>query len=335
MGSSLQWLTELVKPGVILETDTLSVLVVASQGATIYKLVYKPLDIDVLWKAHSAPLAAGHTYQPDSFTNWCEQWIGGWSTIFPNGGDACHYRGIEMGFHGEAGLLPWSAEEYTRPGWVGARFATEGRRSPFKLEKIVSLALAEPRLEVTETIQNVGAETFETVWGHHPTFGFPFIDEGCRILVPADIVIGDDNVGPYARVSPGQHRWPYSKAIAGETLDLSVLPPRKSRSADLMYLSGLRRGEYRIYNPRLKLQVTVQWPLDIFPYLWFWQEFQGTMGFPWYGHTYCVGLEPFSAPNARGLAEAILSGTALVFQPGEVKCATFNVTLLPVNEYTE
>jgi galactose mutarotase-like enzyme len=332
MSSSLHWQTELVRTGVILETESLSALVIASQGATIQKLVYKPVDIDILWKAPFGSLTAGQTYQPDSFTNWCEHWIGGWSTIFPNGGDACCYRGIEMGFHGEAGLLAWSAEDYSRPGWIGARFKTQGRRSPFKLEKTVSLSLTEPRLEVAEAIQNVGAEPFEAVWGHHPAFGAPFIDEGCRVLVPADSVVGDEQVGPYSRLLAGQYRWPDGKTIAGEHLDLSVLPSRKIRSADLMYLSGLRRGEYRIYNPGLKLQVTVQWPLDLFPYLWFWQEFGGTVGFPWYGRTYCIGLEPFSAPDARGLAHAVQTGTALIFQPGEIKHAVFNIMLQSVNE---
>jgi hypothetical protein len=46
-------------------------------------------------------------------------------------------------------------------------------RSPFKVDKVVSLSGGV--LRVDETVQNVGAETIEVMWGQHPAFGSPLV----------------------------------------------------------------------------------------------------------------------------------------------------------------
>jgi hypothetical protein len=53
------------------------------------------------------------------------------------------------------------------------------------------------------------------------------------------------------------------------------------------------------------------------PFVWYWQEFGGTTGYPWYGRNYNVGLEPFSSAPSLGLAEAAANGSALTLEPGE------------------
>jgi hypothetical protein len=59
----------------------------------------------------------------------------------------------------------------------------------------------------------------------------------------------------------------------------------------------------------------VEWDATVMPYLWFWQEFGGTIGYPWYGRHYNVGLEPFTSYPTNGLAEAVANGTALELPP--------------------
>jgi hypothetical protein len=60
------------------------------------------------------------------------------------------------------------------------------------------------------------------------------------------------------------------------------------------------------------------------PYLWFWQEFGGTVGYPWYGRHWNIGLEPFSSYPTNGLAEAVTNGTALELAPREQR--TFSLS---------
>ena len=56
---------------------------------------------------------------------------------------------------------------------------------------------------------------------------------------------------------------------------------------------------------------------SLMPYLWFWQEFGGSTGYPWHGRNYNIGLEPFSSYPSYGLAEAVRNNTALHLESGQ------------------
>ena len=45
--------------------------------------------------------------------------------------------------------------------------------------------------------------------------------------------------------------------------------------------------------------------------------FGGGGGYPWWGRTYSLGLEPFTSPTTLGLAAAVDEGSALWLEPGE------------------
>ena len=124
-------------PAVMLENALISVTVLPGKGADISALVSKPDDIDVLWKSpwglrrpdvvHSAT---------DSATAWLEAYEGGWQEIFPNGGTANLYRGVELNFHGEASLASWDYEITAEHGDVAeVCLSTRLRRSPFLIER--------------------------------------------------------------------------------------------------------------------------------------------------------------------------------------------------------
>ena len=61
----------------------------------------------------------------------------------------------------------------------------------------------------------------------------------------------------------------------------------------------------------------VVWPRETFPYVWYWQMFGGGVGYPWYGRTYNLGLEPFTSIPNQGIEFALESNTALMLQPRE------------------
>ena len=46
----------------------------------------------------------------DSLTAWLEAYAGGWQVLFPNGGFANTYKGVELGYHGEASMKAWDCE---------------------------------------------------------------------------------------------------------------------------------------------------------------------------------------------------------------------------------
>lgn len=76
-------------------------------------------------------------------------------------------------------------------------------------------------------------------------------------------------------------------------------------------------GWYAITNRRLGLGFALSYPTDVFAYLWYWQSLGGGYGYPWYGRTYNVGLEPFTSYTNEGLETAIGNGSALRLDPGQ------------------
>jgi hypothetical protein len=72
--------------------------------------------------------------------------------------------------------------------------------------------------------------------------------------------------------------------------------------------------------------VALAWDIDDFPYAWLWHEIRSP-GFPFYGRTYIVAIEPASSWPGTGLRDAIDRGQAIVLQPDDQRSTT--VALIP------
>ena len=147
------------------------------------------------------------------------------------------------------------------------------------------------------------------MWGHHLAFGRPFLDETCRIRLPdgLEVIPHETPIHPGGRRVKAGHRpkWPVAEGAEGE----------------IVYLAGIQDGEawYEVEHPGTGTGFRVEWDVGTMPYLWYWQEFGASQGYPWYGRHYNIGLEPFSSYPTDGLAAAVQNGTALAFGPREQK----------------
>ncbi|MCD9025395.1 aldose 1-epimerase family protein [Cohnella silvisoli] len=72
-------------------------------------------------------------------------------------------------------------------------------------------------------------------------------------------------------------------------------------------------------NDAIGMGMKVEWDATAMPYLWHWQEYGATKGYPWYGRHYNIGVEPFSSYPTSGLEEVIRNGSAGYIGPKEVK----------------
>ena len=155
-------------------------------------------------------------------------------------------------------------------------------------------------------------------WGHHPAFGAPFLAEGLLVDVPAAWVESKDRASSNSRL-PRKTRfdWPKATDKQGQPLDLSVIPSETNSSADLSFLGGLEEGWYGLTNPTLGVGFGLVWPKEIFPYIWMWQEFRSSSGWPWFKSTYVMGFEPFTSIDDVGLAGCVENGTARQIGPHE------------------
>ena len=92
----------------------------------------------------------------------------------------------------------------------------------------------------------------------------------------------------------------------------------------MAYFTNLEDGWYSVTNRRIGVGIGVVFPKDVFPFLWYWQSFAPD-GYPWYGRTYNVGLEPFTSYTNQGLAQAVENGTSLLISPGQKIFASLKI----------
>jgi galactose mutarotase-like enzyme len=291
---------------ILLENELVQVAVLPEKGAEIASLRYKPADLDPLLHFRQGPLHPGPfpATIPSRDGAFLDVYHGGWQELFPSGGGPCELAGAELGRHGEVALLPWNWEIIKdEADEIAVHFWVRTLRTPFLLERILRLRSGRSVLEIEESVTNEGGVELPFLWGHHPAFGPPFLEEGCRLDTPARFVeVQEGTLDPKNRLIPGSHGvWPEMDGAKGERVDLRYIPPIYEKSADMFYLTGFQQGWYALSNPRLGLGVALAWPTEVFPYLWVWEEFCGSPESPWFGRTTSLGLEPFNGYSTTGV----------------------------------
>ncbi|MGH2531438.1 MAG: aldose 1-epimerase [Thermomicrobiales bacterium] len=309
---------------VLLESDLVAVTVLPDKGADIYELIFKPRQLDVLWKspwglrrhAGGIPVAA------NSHTAWSDAYEGGWQEIFPSGGGPCVYKGVELSFHGEASTLAWDVEVGQDAGDAAeARFSVRLARSPFRIERVMRVEAGKPTLHLRERITNDGGEPVDYMWGHHPAYGAPFLSGACRIDTNAQTIRADDEYDPETNPMnlDGRSPWPHAER-QGVTTDLSRVPDLNEPRAMLGYLGDFDGDTawYGMTNTEFGVGVGLAWPVVAFPFAWFWQEMHATPGFPWYKGVYVMAIEPATSIPGQGLTTVIeKTGYHRTLDPGE------------------
>jgi hypothetical protein len=313
---------------VFLENEVLRVGVLLDKGADIFSFLHKPSDTDFLWRSPGGlrnPQAQTATVATNS-SAFLDAFHGGWQEILPGGGPVT-YRGAPLGLHGEVTSLPWTMQILRdEPRVVEVLLTVECIRTPFRLERQMRLESGSPVLTLVERLTNLSPTPQDVMWGHHPAFGAPFLRAGVRLIIPATTAeVHSPRWAADADLEPGSaFAWPMAASSAGD-LDLSRVPGEEARSSGLLYLRGLAAGWFAVLDPARRIGFGLAWPVEVFPYLWFWHVYGGSPGYPWWDRAYVAALEPWtSIPN--DLNQAIERGTQLQLKGGE----TLEVTLSAV-----
>jgi hypothetical protein len=312
----------------VMENDLLRISILLDKGTTIFEYLYKPLDVDFMFLNNQGvrnPTQLPTNAHSSGF--FLDFYDGGWQEQLPNAGNPSDYLGTEEGLHGEVCLMPWrwTVLEDT-PERIRARFWVRTYRTPFLLEKTMTLERGSPILTLEERITNESSVPLHFMWGHHPTLGEAFLDETCVIDIPARKGLtlpgwSEDN----KLVGDQDFSWPHAPARDGGVLDLSQVPPRETGQEDAVYLSDLEAGWWAVTNTRLQLGIGQVWPVEVLPYIIIWAVYHGTPGYPWYRQNYNLAIEPQSS-MPESLTEAIAAGTALHLEGG----ASVDLTLRTV-----
>lgn len=302
-----------------LANDRVEALVCVDRGADVLELRSRASGAQVLWRSPRGERSPARRpfAEHGSAATFFDHYPGGMQEIFPNGGPSCVYEGAELGFHGEACKVPWSADpERAEDGGALLRCETRLARLPFALCKTFALAPGAAALRVEASIENLGRRDLRYMWGFHPAFGAPLLGGRTRLHCAArTLEVHPEAFGARQTLPPGEHRaWP---GDPGEALDLLRGP--ESRSADLWYLNGYDDGWFVIENEDSGLAATMRWDARVFPYLWLWQECHDDAGYPWFGAEHVVGVEPWTSRPASGLSTAIENRTAPLLRAGETR----------------
>ncbi|MFQ6097377.1 MAG: DUF4432 family protein [Armatimonadota bacterium] len=304
----------------VMENDLLRISLLLDKGTDIFEFLYKPRDVDFMFRhpngvRNSATHVESIASKIGPFMDYSH---GGWPEVLPNAGRTCEYKGAEFGLHGEVHGLPWKHRiVQDSPDCVAVALWVRTVRTPFYLEKTLTLHRGSAVLHIAERLVNEGREPMELMWGHHPTFSTPFLDDTTVLDAPATRVVIDGVPDDYSRFDPFQEfDWPEGPTRGGEVVDIRHVPPLGSEISDMAYLTGLTDGWFAITNQSRELGFGMSWDLDTFKCIWWWMAFGGNFGYPLYGRAFAMAVEPMSSWPAI-LPNAIAKGTQLKMAAGE------------------
>ena len=313
---------------VVLENEIVRITVLADKGADIYSFVHKPTDTDCMWKTPWGVRDPSKSVPPtgDPSSIWLDFYEGGWQTVVPHGGYSDQVYGADFGIHGDVNLIPWDTlvVEDT-PQSVSVRFSAKSVRMPMKVTKTLTLVSGSPILKVEESVTNEGEEDLDVVWLEHIAIGPPVLSDKSRLFVPESKLLSHpESIDPNSKLEPDFiGDWPKMNTKDGSILDFSRIPTKKDRSLDMAYMTEMSEGWYALLNEEMNVGWAVSYPVETFKYLWYWRNFGGGYGYPWYGRCYNAGLEPCTSFGNGGIKQARENGTALNIGAG----VTVSVTI--------
>lgn len=270
-----------------------------------------------------APATGSQTYG-SSRLDWLSHYRGGWQELFPNSGLDSRLGPAPLPFHGEVSTLPWQVISATG----AALRARSGARLPLVLDRWMEVDDDRPILRLRERVLNEGNDAVDYVWGHHPAFT---ADSRTLIdLPPVSAVVGREDMGPLADLSPGaKAEWPLLPARDGSIVDASRVTGEPT--SRLIYLPSVPAGWAAVRWPDEGIGIGLSWDVSTFRHVWIWQE-RGSSGYPFYGRAALVAVEPQSAWPADGLDGALERGQALHLEPGQTRETALVARVFPADE---
>jgi hypothetical protein len=261
------------------------------------------------WSAPAAP--AGPAFAEHTGTGWQRTFAGG---LLATGG-LDHFgspsadQGVELGMHGRASALP-ARDLNTRAapdgdGALEVSAVMEQARlfgENLRLERRVTSRLGATGLAIEDTLTNQAPEPWPHMMLYHMNLGWPLVDDGTTVDIPATRVEARDGAEPGGPAVgppvPG----------AGERVLRHDLPP-----------GG--RTEITVANAGLGVACVIGVDTATLPYVFQWRM-------PASG-VYALGIEPADTPVMDGRAAARAAGALGSLEPGESRVYRLDVRFRP------
>jgi hypothetical protein len=287
---------------VVLENQSLRLIVLPEAGAKIWQITYKPLDADLLWnnpRIQPARLPSNSRYD--------DVWSGGWDELFPND-EVSVIEGESYPDHGELWTGEWEAEPWSRADEVGVRLRYTTPISSIEVEKTIRLRRDQPRIEFQHRFSNRGRTAFPFLWKLHPAMG---ITPQHRIDFPPMQVTVEPGFPGTLAGAPELSQWPLIKTPSGD-VDLRRVTPEDARQLYFFYGAQMKGNWCALTNAATGLACGLQFDPKVFPCCWLFATYGG-----WRNYNVAV-LEPctgyplsFETMKAAGRHRTLAPGESL------------------------
>ncbi|GAA1672868.1 hypothetical protein GCM10009830_18870 [Glycomyces endophyticus] len=257
-------------------------------GARIASVAHAPTGTEYLLTTPWADEDWGGAFPfTGSNEEWHRRYAGGWHTLVPHAGDARTLDQVAHPFHGEAAWRRWRV---TGADADSCELEAVLRTAPLTVRRTVRATGS--GVHVRQTVANHSAAETAFTWVEHPAFGPALIGPGTTV------------------------------AIGGDPVDARF--PAEPHS-DFQVLRAKGRGTASVANADKGTAAVLTWDPDVFPFLFVWQEHRASTGYPWWGTTDAVALEPACRPyesDGGPLGPLTLAGGASLTAEFELTCTT-------------
>ncbi len=160
------------------------------------------------------------------------------------------------------------------------------------LRREISSAVGSTTITIRDTVTNEGAQPSPHMVLYHVNIGWPLLDEGVTVEIPATEVTPRD-----------------PDAEAGFDTRYEIAPPVAGFLEQVFVHEGGSEGYARVTNQKRGIQFTLRYSTGTLPAIFQWKMTD-------VGH-YVLGLEPANTPEIMGRAAARESGRLPVLKPRE------------------
>ncbi|MEU6860642.1 hypothetical protein AB0B28_17430 [Glycomyces sp. NPDC046736] len=234
-------------------------------GARIASILHRPTATEFLLRTPWENEDWEGAYpSADSNEEWHRRYAGGWHTLLPHCGDPRVLDGVHHPFHGEAAWRRWRV---TAQDAASCTMEVVLRTVPFTVRRTVTAT--DIGVTVRQAVANLSDREVAFSWTEHPAFGPALIGPDTTVHIGGDRIEAAFPEGPHA---------------------------------NFQEILAKGRGGAAIRNRAKGTAAILRWDTDLLPHLYVWQEHRNSGGFPWWGQTDAIALEPASRTYDAGPA---------------------------------
>jgi hypothetical protein len=286
----------------VLENRMLRVIMLPEAGAKIWQIIYKPLDVALLWNNPRIPPA-----RLPLNSRYDDVWSGGWDELFPNDAPV-EIDGEAYPDHGELWTGEWTAEPFQTNDEAGVRLRFTTPVSAISVEKTIRVGRDSARVHFHHVFQNLGLAPFPFLWKLHPAMA---VTPRHRIDFPAMKVVLEPSFPGTLGGGPERFDWPSAK-ISDRDVDLRRVPFESERQLYFFYGTEMAAGWCALTNTETRLACGIVFDRKVFPSCWLFASYGG-----WRNYNVAV-IEPctgyplnFEAMRAAGRERTLAPGEKL------------------------